>query len=156
MRMVEIRNVIFDKILFYDFAKLDLKHLLIINVKNSLKIIEILNNIFFEVIIEKNNETDQVINYLKDESIEFRFGKSIHQVEKTFFLFTDMKKIYFLTFEMISNKNQRNFNENIFDTMLFLQNDLKINEIINSNQFKNQDVQETSILHLNIENESQS
>jgi hypothetical protein len=154
--MVEIRNVIFDKILFYDFAKLDLKHLLIINVKNSLKIIEILNNIFFEVIIEKNNETDQVINYLKDESIEFRFGKSIHQVEKTFFLFTDMKKIYFLTFEMISNKNQRNFNENIFDTMLFLQNDLKINEIINSNQFKNQDVQETSILHLNIENESQS
>jgi hypothetical protein len=53
MRVVRIRDVIFDKTLFYDLAKLDSKHLLIISVKETLKIIEISNNIFFEVFIEK-------------------------------------------------------------------------------------------------------
>ncbi len=48
-----MKNVIFDKMFFYDFAKLDSKHLLIINVKNTLKILNISNNIFFEVIIKK-------------------------------------------------------------------------------------------------------
>jgi hypothetical protein len=33
MRIIRIRNVIFDKTLFYDFAKLDSRHLLIISVK---------------------------------------------------------------------------------------------------------------------------
>jgi hypothetical protein len=50
-----------------------------------------------------------------------------------------MKNIYLLTFEMISNRDQK-FNENIIDTMLFLQIDSKINEMMNSNQIENQDV----------------
>jgi hypothetical protein len=66
-----------------------------------------------------------------------------------------MKNIYFLIFEMISNKNQK-FNENIIDTMFFFQINLKINEMINSNQIKNQNVQKTLNLKSNIENESQS
>jgi hypothetical protein len=56
--------------------------------------------------------------------------KSIYQAEKTSFLHTDIKNIYLLTFEMISNKDQR-FNANIIDTMFLLQIDLKIDEILN-------------------------
>jgi hypothetical protein len=148
MRIVRIKDIIFDKTLFYDLAKLDSKHLLITNVENTLKILEVSNNIFFEVIIEKDDEADQMIDHLKDESIELRFVKSIYQVEKTFFLHIDMKNIYLLTFEMISNRNQK-FNTNIIDTMSLLQIDLKIDEILNS-------VQNQSILNSRIENESQS
>ncbi len=148
MRIIRIKDVLFDKTLFYDFAKLDSKHLLIINVKNTLKILKISNNIFFEVIIEKNDEIDQMIDHLKDESIEFRFVKSIYQVEKTSFFHIDMKNIYLLILEMISNKNQK-FNANIIDTMFFLQIDLKIDEILNF-------VQNQSILSSSIENDSQS
>jgi hypothetical protein len=104
MRVVWIRNVIFDKTLFYDLAKFDWRHLLIINVKNTLKILKISDNIFFKMIIEKDNETDQMIDHLKDESIEFRFVKSAYQAEKTFFLHIDMKNIYLLIFEMISDR----------------------------------------------------
>ncbi len=155
MRIVRIRDVLFDKTLFYDFAKLDSKHLLIINVKETLEVIKISNNIFFERISEKENETDQMIDHLEDESIESRFEESTDQAEKASFLYIDMKNIYLLTFEMISNKDQR-FNENIIDTMFFLQIDLKINEMMNSNQIENQDVQETSNLKSSIEDESQS
>jgi hypothetical protein len=102
-------------------------------VKETLKIIKISNNIFFEMIIEKENETDQMIDHLEDESIEFRFEESTNQVEKTSFLHIDMKNIYLLTFEKISDRDQK-FNENIIDTMFFLQIDLKINEILNSDQ----------------------
>ncbi len=152
MKIVRIRDVIFDKTLFYDFAKLDSRHLLIISVKETLEIIEISDNIFFEVIIEEN-ENDQMIDHLEDESIEFRFVKSAYQAEKTFFLHIDMKNIYLLISEMTSDRNQK-FNANIIDTMSFLQIDLKIDEILNSDQ--DQDVQEASNLDSSIENESQS
>ncbi len=157
MQIVRIRDVIFDKTLFYDLAKLDSKHLLIINVKETLKIIEISNNIFFEMIIEED-ENDLSIDHLEDESIELRFEESVDQtnsIKKTSFLHIDMKNIYLLIFEMIWDKNQK-FNENIIDTMSLLQIDLKINEMMNSNQIENQDVQEASILDSSIENESQS
>jgi hypothetical protein len=58
MRIIRIKDVIFDKTLFYDLAKLDSKHLLIISVEDTLEILKISNNIFFEMIIEKNDETD--------------------------------------------------------------------------------------------------
>jgi hypothetical protein len=58
MRIIRIRNVLFDKTFFYDLAKLDSKHLLIISVKETLEILKISNNIFFEVIIKKNDEID--------------------------------------------------------------------------------------------------
>jgi hypothetical protein len=121
-------------------------------VKETLEIIEISDNIFFEVIIEEN-ENDQMIDHLEDESIEFRFVKSAYQAEKTFFLHIDMKNIYLLISEMTSDRNQK-FNANIIDTMSFLQIDLKIDEILNSDQ--DQDVQEASNLDSSIENESQS
>jgi hypothetical protein len=119
-------------------------------VKKTLKVIKISDNIFFEMIIEKENEIDQMIDHLKDESIEFRFKELINKVEKASFLHIDMKNIYLLIFEMILNRDQR-FNENIIDTMFFLQIDLKINEILNSIQDESQ-----SILSSSIENESQS
>jgi hypothetical protein len=100
--------------------------------------------------IEKDDEIDQMIDHLKDKSIESRFVKSIDQVEKAFFLHIDMKNIYLLIFEMISDRDQR-FNANIIDAMLFLQIDLKIDEILNLIQNKNQ-----SILSSSIEDESQS
>ncbi len=119
MRIVRIKDVLFDKTPFYNLAKLDSKHLLIINVKNTLKVIKILDNIFFEMIIEKENETDQMIDHLKDESIELRFEESANQAEKASFLHIDIKNIYLLIFEMISDRDQR-FNENIIDTMFLL------------------------------------
>ncbi len=99
MRIVRIKDVLFDKTLFYDFAKFDSRHLLIISVKETLEILEVLNNIFFEMIIE--DENDLSINHLKDESIEFRFEKSVDQtdsIKKTSFLHTDMKNI--LSFDL--------------------------------------------------------
>jgi hypothetical protein len=125
-------------------------------VKETLKVIEISDNIFFEMIIEKNDETDQTIDYLEDESIQSQFEESANQtnsIEKALFFHIIMKNIYLLTLEMISNRDQK-FNENTIDTMLFLQIDLKIDEILNSSQ--SEDVQETSILSSSIENESQS
>ncbi len=148
MRVVRIRDVIFDKTLFYDLAKLDSRHLLITSVKDTLKILEVSNNIFFEVIIEKDDETDQMIDHLEDESIELRFVKSAYQAKKTFFLHIDMKNIYLLISEMISDRDQR-FNANTINTMLLLQTNLKIDEILNS-------VQNQSTLSSSIENESQS
>ncbi len=102
------------------------------------------------MIIEKENEVDQMIDHLKNESIESRFEELTNKAEKASFLHIDMKNIYLLIFEMISNKDQK-FNENIIDTMLFLQIDLKIDEILDSIQDENQ-----SILSSSIENESQS
>ncbi len=151
MRVIRIKDVLFDKTLFYDFAKLDSRHLLIINVKDTLEILENSNNIFFEMIIEKDDEIDQMINYLKDESIEFWFKTIDQLINQTY----SIKKAFFfiLILEMILNKDQK-FNANIIDTMFFLQIDLKINKILNSNQ--NQDVQKASNLDSSIENESQS
>jgi hypothetical protein len=121
---------------------------LITSIEDTLEILEISDNIFFEVIIEKNDEIDQMIDHLEDESIESRFVKSAYQAEKTFFLHTDMKNIYLLIFEMISDRDQR-FNANTIDTMPLLQIDLKINKVLNS-------VQNQSILSSSIENDPQS
>ncbi len=154
MRIIQIRDVIFDKTLFYDFVELNSRHLLIISVKETLKVIKISNNIFFEMIIEKDDETDQTIDHLKDRSIESRFEESANQtdsIEKASFRHIVMKNIYLFTFEMISDKDQKEFNENTIDTMFFLQIDLKINEILDSIQNENQ-----SNLDSSIENESQS
>jgi hypothetical protein len=74
MRVIRVKDVIFDKTFFYDLAKLDSKYLLIINVKETLEILEISNNIFLEMIIEDENNFS--IDHLKDESIELRFEKS--------------------------------------------------------------------------------
>ncbi len=72
MRIIRIKNVLFDKTLFYDLAKLDSKYLLIINVKETLKIIKILDNIVFEIII-KEDEDDLSIDRLENESNESQF-----------------------------------------------------------------------------------
>jgi hypothetical protein len=106
------------------------------------------------MIIEKKNENDFSIDHLKDESIEFRLKEEVDQstdsIEKAFFLHIVMKKSHLLTFEMISNKDQKEFSANIIDTMSFLQIDLKIDEMLNSNQNQNQKL---SILSSNIEND---
>jgi hypothetical protein len=81
MRVVRIRDVIFDKTLFYNFAELDSRHLLIISVKNTLEILKISNNIFFEIIIEKEDEIDRSIDHLIDESIESRFEETAEQAD---------------------------------------------------------------------------
>jgi hypothetical protein len=64
-----------------------------LNVKNTLEVIEVSDNIFFEVIIEEDKD-DRSIDHLKDESIEFRFEESVDQAEKAFFLHIDMKKTH--------------------------------------------------------------
>jgi hypothetical protein len=122
-------------------------------VKETLEIIEISDNIFFEMIIEED-ENDLSIDHLEDESIESRLKEEIDQIEKAFFLHIVMKESHLLISEMISNRDQKKFSANIIDTMLCLQIDLKIDDVLNRDQ--DQDVQETSILDSSIENESQS
>jgi hypothetical protein len=97
--------VLFNNTFFYDLAKLDSRHVLIINMKDTLKVLKISNNIFFEMIIEKKDEINQMIDHLKNESTKSRFVKSIHQAEKTIFFHIDMKNIYLLIFEMISDRD---------------------------------------------------
>jgi hypothetical protein len=62
-------------------------------VKDTLKILEVSDNIFFEIVIEKDDETDQLINHLEDESIESRLKEEVDQsvdstnsIEKELFL----------------------------------------------------------------------
>jgi hypothetical protein len=69
-------------------------------VKETLEILEVSDNIFFEMIIE--DENDLSIDHLENESIELRFEESIDQAKKASFLHIDMKNIYLLTLEMIS------------------------------------------------------
>jgi uncharacterized protein YdcH (DUF465 family) len=38
-------------------------------VKDTLEILKVSDNIFFEMIIEKNDEIDQMIDHLEDEAI---------------------------------------------------------------------------------------
>jgi hypothetical protein len=124
MQIIWIKDIIFDKTLFYDFAKLNSRHLLIINVKETLEILKVSNNIFFEVIIE--DENDLSINHLKNKLIESWFEESVDQtnsIEKTSFFHVDIKNIYLFTFKMISKRDQE-FNENITDMIFFLQIDL--------------------------------
>jgi hypothetical protein len=157
MRVVRIKDVLFDKTLFYDLAKLDSRHLLITSVKDTLEILKISDNIFFEVIIEKD-ENDLSIDHLKNESIESRVKEEVDQsadstnsIEKEFFLHIVMKNIDLLIFEMISNRNQRKFSANIIDTMSLLQIDLKTDEMLNSNQNRSQKL---SILSSSIKDDS--
>jgi hypothetical protein len=99
------------------------------------------------------DENNLSIDHLKNESIELWFEKLTDQtnsIEKTSFLHIDMKNIYLLFFEIISEWDQK-FNENIIDTMLFFQIDLKKDEILNFVLNKSQ-----SILNSSIENKSQS
>jgi hypothetical protein len=122
-------------------------------VKNTLEILEISNNIFFEMIIEKENENDLSIDHLEDESIESQLEKEVDQstdsIEKALFLHIVMKESHLLISEMMSNRDQKKFNANIIDTMPLLQTGLKIDKMLNSNQNQNQ---ELSILSSSIEN----
>jgi hypothetical protein len=142
MRVVRTRDVIFDKTLVYDFAKLDSKHLLTTSVKETLEIIEISDNIFFEVIIDED-EDDLPIDHLEDGPAELRFVESAYQAEKALFLHTDMKDIYLLTPEMISDRDQGS-NANTIDTVPLLQTGLEIDEVLDP-------VQGQSILSSSIE-----
>jgi hypothetical protein len=55
---------------FYNFAKIDSSHLLITIMKNIVRILKVLNNIFFEVKIQKKDHYNKYINYFKNESIK--------------------------------------------------------------------------------------
>ncbi len=113
MRMICIRNVIFNKTRFYNFAKIDLSHLLIIIMKNIVKILKISNNIFFEVVIQKINNCDKYINHLKNKSIE----KKVEQFHKSKNFQIDLKDFFLLTFKMISKLNQTIFSLNTINTI---------------------------------------
>ncbi len=70
MRVICTRDVIFNKTRFYDSAEIDSNHLLITVVKDTVKILKVSNNIFFEVMIQKKDDRDEYFDHLKDESVE--------------------------------------------------------------------------------------
>ncbi len=67
MRVIRIRDVTFDKTRFYDFVEIDSHHLLITVVKDTVKVLKVSNNIFFEVMIQKKNDRDEYVDHLEDE-----------------------------------------------------------------------------------------
>ncbi len=113
MRVIRTRDVIFDKTRFYDFAKIDSSHLLITIKKDTVKILKISNNIFFEIMIQKKDDRDKYVDHLKNESVEKETG----QLNKSKNLQIDLKKFLFLTFEKLSKSNQMIFNANIINTI---------------------------------------
>ncbi len=106
IRIVRTRNVFFDKIRFYNLAKLNLSYLLIINVKNTLKVLKISNNIFFETIIKKKHQ-NQLINHIKNESSESWFENS----KTTTNFQINLKNSSFMISKMNLEKNQENNNQ---------------------------------------------
>ncbi len=89
--MIYIRDVIFNKTRFYDFAEIDLNHLLITIMKDIVKILKILNNIFFEIMIQKKNDRDEHVNHLKNEFVK----KKVDQLNKSKDFQIDLKKSFF-------------------------------------------------------------
>ncbi len=79
MRVIRIRDVTFDKTRFYDSAEIDSSHLLITIMKNTVKVLKVSNNIFFEVMIQKKNDRDEYVDHLEDESVE----KKVDQLKKS-------------------------------------------------------------------------
>ncbi len=111
MRVIRIRDVIFDKTRFYDFAKIDSSHLLITVMKNTVKILKVSNNIFFEMMIQKKNDHNEYVDYLKNESVK----KEVDQSNKSKDFQIDVKEFLFLMFEMTSKSNQTIFSVNTID-----------------------------------------
>jgi hypothetical protein len=151
--MIRIRDVTFDKTRFYDSAEIDSSHLLITVVKDTVKVLKVSNNIFFEVVIQKKNDRDEYVDHLENESVE----KKIDQSEKSKDFQIDLKKSLFLTSEMTSKSNQTIFSVNTTDVIdssterkifeMFVERDNVQRMIIE----RNDDVQRT----LRIENDSQ-
>jgi hypothetical protein len=56
MRIIRIRDVLFDFYSFYDSCVLDLKHFLSIRMKNVIQILKILETTFDDVLIEQNDD----------------------------------------------------------------------------------------------------
>jgi hypothetical protein len=59
--------------------------------KNTVKILKVLNNIFFEIMIQKKNNRDEYVDHLKNESIK----KEVDQLDKSKNLQIDLKKSFF-------------------------------------------------------------
>ncbi len=99
--MICTQDVIFDKTRFYDFAEIYSSYLLIIIMKDTVKVLKVSNNIFFEVVIQKKNDRDEYIDHLKDESV----NEKTDQLNKSKDLQIDLKEFFLLTFEMTSKSN---------------------------------------------------
>jgi hypothetical protein len=59
---------------FIILQKIDLNHLLITIMKNIVKILKIVNKIFFEIVIQRKSDCDEYVDYIENESIE----KKVH------------------------------------------------------------------------------
>ncbi len=111
--MIRTRDVTFDKTRFYDSAEIDSNHLLITIMKDTVKVLKVSNNIFFEVMIQKKNDRDEYVNHLENESVK----KEIDQSKKSKNFQIDLKKFLLLTFEMTSESNQTIFSVNTVDVI---------------------------------------
>ncbi len=92
--------------------------------KYIVKIVKISNNISFEIMIQKKDDRDEYIDSLKNESIK----KEVNQFDKSKYFQIDLKKSFFLSFEMISKSNQTKFNLNTVD-MIYSSTEREIFEL---------------------------
>jgi hypothetical protein len=69
MRVIYIRDITFNHSLFYNLMKLDINYISIVNIKNTIKILNILTPFYpaFKDIIEED-ETESIKNTIKVNS----------------------------------------------------------------------------------------
>jgi hypothetical protein len=117
MRIIRIRDVIFDKANFYDLSQLDLSHILEVFINDEVQMLKISETTFDEVIIEQKDDENIITNQLTSDSAIMKDASDLHtdmnddstaNVEN---LHTDMKKSVnnqnsqILTSEMTSDKD---------------------------------------------------
>ncbi len=102
MRMIRIRNVIFDHTRFYDSIDIDL--ISVLSVKKIMNCLEMFESIFVEIVIEEKNILIDEINLeiIIDLYINMKINHSIEDVQKMLNdVHIDVKTETSLIFELI-------------------------------------------------------
>ncbi len=78
MRIIRIRDVIFDKANFYDLSQLDLSHILEIFIDDEVQMLKISETTFGEVIIEQKDDENIITNQLTSDSTIMKDASDLH------------------------------------------------------------------------------
>jgi hypothetical protein len=104
MRIIRIRDVLFDFYSFYDLCVFDLKHFLSIKVKNVIQILKMLETTFNDVLIEQNDDDSKnlIFETLFKKIDELVIDVIDFQINLKNFVLDEISQMIIL--EMISNR----------------------------------------------------
>ncbi len=104
MRIIRIRDVLFDLYSFYDFCVSDLKHFLSTRMKNVIQILEMFKTTFDDVLIEQNDDSKELIFETSFEKIEKLVTDLIDlQIDSKNSVLEEISQL--ITLEMTSNRD---------------------------------------------------